>query len=206
MSAESRRAATLTSTDPVVDKGDKGFFTLAAIACAIAVLAGFLVLPRLTRGPKVLKPAPAFTLPVLHSGALAGDDADAQPKGASHGARLALGDLQGKPVLLDFWATWCGPCSMQTPIVDRLARRYEGKVNVVGINVADDDPSMAKRVAEDKRLAYPVVVDDKGLTQREYGVTKLPSLIIIDAQGKIVHQTSGVVDEATLDRMLREAM
>jgi thiol-disulfide isomerase/thioredoxin len=192
MSVESRRAAVATPTTTVEAKGDKGFLTIVAAACALAVLAGFLLLPRLTRGPKALKAAPAFVLPVVHNG--------------DPGSRLSLADLKGKPVLIDFWATWCGPCAMQTPIVDRLARRYEGKVQVVGIDVADDDPAMAKRYAEQQRLAYPIIVDEKGLTQREYGVNKLPSLIIIDGNGMIVHQTSGVVDEATLDRMLREAM
>ncbi|HTJ82354.1 MAG TPA: TlpA disulfide reductase family protein [Polyangiaceae bacterium] len=189
----SSRPAIAADTDTRTSPEDRSFIMFAAAAIALAVLAGFFLLPRLAHTKKLdAKPAPEFVLPVVHNG--------------DPGSRLALADLKGKPVLIDFWATWCGPCAMQTPIVDRLAKRYEGKVNVVGIDVADDDPNVARRYAEQKQLSYPVVVDDKGLTQREYGVTKLPSLIIIDKDGKVIHQTSGLVDEATLDRMLREAM
>lgn len=168
---------------------------MAALVIAAACLAGMFLLPRisLSTSPKPTREAPAFVLPVIHNG--------------ESGSRLELSALKGSPVLIDFWATWCGPCNMQTPILDRLSRRYESKgLKVVGINVIDDDAALAKRYAQAKGLTYPIVVDDKGLTQREYGVRGLPSLILIDRDGRIVHQTSGLVDEATLDRMIRETL
>jgi len=190
----SSRPVAASDVDPSArNTEDRGFFTFAAGAVALAVLVGFFVLPRIAHTNKAeARPAPDFVLPVIHNG--------------EAGSRLALADMKGKPVLIDFWATWCGPCAMQTPIVDRLAKRYEGKLDVVGIDVADDDANLARRHAQQKQLSYPIVVDEKGLTQREYGVNKLPTLIIIDKDGKIIRQTSGVVDEPTLDRMLREVM
>jgi len=176
-------------------EADGRFFTFAALIIAAACLAGMFLLPRISLSgrPKPTREAPAFVLPVIHNG---------EP-----GSRLELSALKGSPVLIDFWATWCGPCNMQTPILDRLSRRYEGKgLKVVGINVIDDDAGLARRYAQAKGLSYPIVVDDKGLTQREYDVRGLPSLILIDREGRIVHQTSGLVDEATLDRMIRETL
>lgn len=183
------------AASPDRSEPDGRYFATVAVVIAAACLAGMFLLPRITLSgsPKVRREAPAFVLPVIHNGEV--------------GSRLELGGLRGSPVLIDFWATWCGPCNMQTPILDRLSRRYQGKgLKVVGVNVIDDDHALAKRYAESKGLSYPIVVDDKGLTQREYGVRGLPSLILIDRDGKILHQTSGLVDEATLDRMIREAL
>jgi thiol-disulfide isomerase/thioredoxin len=168
----------------------------AALAVAALVLAAFVAMPWLRKhatGGGEDRPAPAFVLPVLHGG-----EAD---------SLLALDDLKGQPVVLDFWATWCGPCAMQTPILDRVAKRHEPSgLRVVGVDVHDDDPQAARRFAAARTLSYPIVFDGSGLVQREYGVTRLPSLVFIDRRGHVVHATSGVVDEATLDRLVRELL
>ncbi len=174
---------------------DRFGFGFAAALIAGAALVGLTLLPRLSFSRDETKghPAPVFTLPVIHNG-------DA-------GSRLSLADLKGTPVVLDFWATWCGPCAMQTPILDRLARRHRDKgLTVVGVNVSDDDPAQAARYASQKKLSYPMVVDEAGVVQREYGVNKLPGLVIIDKEGRIVHRTSGFVDEASLDRLLKDVL
>lgn len=171
-----------------------GFAPTAALIAA-AALAGLMLLPRLSfsRDEAKVTPAPAFVLPVIHNG--------------DTGSRLALGDLKGSPVILDFWATWCQPCAMQTPVLDRLSRRHQGRgLKVIGLNVADDEHGAAARYARDKNLSYPIVVDETGETQRSYAVTKLPSLVIIDREGRVVHQTSGFVDEASLERLLKDVL
>jgi len=96
---------------------------------------------------------------------------------------------------------------MQTPILDRISRRYKDRgLVVVGVNVHDDDHAAALRYAGAKDLSYPVVVDESGLTQRSYNVNKLPTPILINREGKVVKVSSGLVDEAALDRMVREVM
>jgi cytochrome c biogenesis protein CcmG, thiol:disulfide interchange protein DsbE len=96
---------------------------------------------------------------------------------------------------------------MQTPILDRVAKRYADKgLEVVGINVFDDDHDAARNYAKAKKLSYPVVVDEKGIVQRDYGVNNLPSLILVDREGRIVRVSRGLVDEATLDRMVRDIL
>jgi thiol-disulfide isomerase/thioredoxin len=192
---------------PSSSEGNTPSFVAIAVILAAACILGLTVLPRLTLSgssdPSKREPAPAFTLPVLH------DSSHPSPPSAGRApeAQLALEDLKGKPVVLDFWATWCGPCMMQTPILDRVAKRYADKgLEVVGINVFDDDHDAARNYARVKKLAYPIVLDDKGVVQREYGVNNLPSLVLVDREGRIVRVSRGLVDEATLDRMVRDIL
>mgnify|MGYP002626197456 FL=1 len=174
---------------------DRLGFIIAAGVIAASALLGLFALPRisLSQGPKAKSPAAAFSLPVIHQG---------EP-----GSRIALEDLKGKAVILDFWATWCGPCAMQTPVLDRLQRRHQERgLAVVGINVEDDNPKAAAAYAQKQNLAYPIVLDETGLTQREYGVNRLPALFILDREGRVVHKTNGFVDEASLERLLRDVL
>jgi thiol-disulfide isomerase/thioredoxin len=161
---------------------------VAAIVGGVA-LAALAVMPRLTPAPSGLvgKPAPDLELPVAAN-------ADAS-------APLRLGSLKGRPVVLDFWASWCGPCAVQAPILERIARRYEKQgLVVVGIDV-DDPPEKARAYAKSKGLSYPIVTDP-GDASKRYGVDKLPSLVVIDRDGRVLGVTSGVVDEASLDELV----
>jgi thiol-disulfide isomerase/thioredoxin len=170
-------------------------FAPAALFIGLLALAGLVLLPRLSFSRDEAKklPAPAFVLPVLHNG--------------DPGSRLSLADLKGSPVIVDFWATWCQPCAMQTPVLDRLSRRHRDRgLKVIGVDVHDDDAVAAAAYAKQKGLSYPIVVDETGITQRDYAVSKLPSLIILDREGRIVHRTSGFVDEASLERLLKDVL
>lgn len=174
---------------------DKAMFVAAGVVVAAAALLGLTLIPHVSFSAKKEggEPAALFDLPVIHNG--------------DKGSKLALADLKGSPVIVDFWATWCGPCAMQTPILDRVAKRYQQKgLKVVGINVVDDDHDAAADYVTRKNLSYPIVIDDTGLTQRSYGVNKLPTLVLIDKEGRVVRRTSGLVDEASLDRMIQEIL
>lgn len=167
----------------------------ATIVAGAAVLAGLTLLPRISASriaaEEDRQPAPAFNLPVIAQG---------EP-----GSRLALEEMKGSPVLLDFWASWCGACSMQAPIVDRLARRYQDRgLKVVSINVLNDDHALAAKMGS--KFPFPVVLDDTGLASKSYGADSLPTMVLIDKEGRIVKKTRGVVDESTLDRMVREVL
>ncbi len=164
-------------------------FTIALIAAA--VLFALAVLPRLgfSKHALVGKPAPAFSLEVVHNG---------EP-----GARLSLDALAGKPVLLDFWATWCGPCQVEAPIVSRVAERYKDRgLVVVGVNT-NDKPGLAGPFAAKKRLSFPVVFDSQGDVGDSYDVRSLPTLVMVGKDGKVRAVRQGLVDEAALDAMVQ---
>ena len=124
-------------------------------------------------------PAPAFTLAKLDG---SGD--------------LALESLRGKTVVLNFWASWCGPCKDETPLLQKGWQRWQGKdVVFVGIDVKDfrgDARSFVRRFG----VTYPNVYDGKGSTVGRYGVTGFPETYFIDARGRVVYRIAGPVDEA----------
>ncbi len=176
----------------------KVLYPAIAVLIGLSALFGVAIRPRLVlegRG-MVGRPAPELSLPVVANGAL-----DSGPD-----ARMTLADLKGRPVLLDFWASWCGPCALEAPIVDRISRRYEKKgLVVMGVNVSDP-PEIVRAYAAQKGLSYPMVLDRGNAVQSRYGVTQLPSLVVIDRQGKVLAFLTGMVDEASLSEVVTAAM
>jgi thiol-disulfide isomerase/thioredoxin len=109
-------------------------------------------------------------------------------------------------VILDFWASWCGPCAMEAPVLDRLARRYANKgLVVVGVN-ASDPASVIKQYAIQKGLSYPMLLDAGNDVFESYGVKSMPSLVILDKEGKVMAFLVGVVDEASLNEIVGAAL
>lgn len=176
----------------------RSYFQPIAIAVlAFSVLVGFAFLPRIfpsSRPAIVGQQAPDFSLEILHNG--------------ERGDRIRLADLRGQPVLLDFWATWCKPCQMGAPVLERVYRRAREKgVVFVGINTSDPDGrELAARFAEAKKLTYPIVFDDGDAVAAKYGVTTLPTVVVIDREGKIVAFRVGLADEGQLEELLEQAL
>ena len=169
---------------------------LGPVVIGVAVLAlflGLVVLPYLRPArPEMLgAAAPDFTLPVIHGGEPA--------------SRLHLADLRGKAVVLDFWASWCLPCRQQAPIVDQVARRWDGKgVVVVGVNTGDEQAD-AMQFAADEKLSYMSVFDDGSVAQA-YRVRAMPTLIVLDRQGKVLAVRQRVVRRSEIEQLVEDAL
>jgi cytochrome c biogenesis protein CcmG/thiol:disulfide interchange protein DsbE len=188
----------------------KILYPAIAVLLGLSTLFGLAILPRLVPGGGGLKgkPAPDFVFTVAANGGDEGPGPRAEGPGGvpSVGAAAKLSDFKGRTVLLDFWASWCGPCAFEAPIVDRLARRYQKRgLVVLGVNV-DDPPEVIRRYAAQKGLSYPMVVDPAGRTSAQYGVDKLPSLVVIDKDGNVFAFLTGIVDEASLNEILSAAL
>ncbi len=165
------------------------------VLIALSTLFGIAIRPRLVLqgNPMVGKQAPEMTLPVA---------ANATPGGET----MSVAGLKGHAVLMDFWASWCGPCAMEAPVVDRLARRFESKgLVVLGVNVSDS-PDVVKAYATQKGLSYPMVLDATNRSQVLYGVNQLPSLVVLDKEGKVYAFLTGYMDEAALGEVLRAVL
>jgi thiol-disulfide isomerase/thioredoxin len=98
---------------------------------------------------------------------------------------LSLSGLKGKVVLLDFWATWCGPCRESIPHLVQLQKTYQGKeLQVVGLSVDKGDGNAVRNFVKSMDIPYPVAVAPEDVA-RSYGVSSLPTTFIIDKEGKI---------------------
>lgn len=135
-----------------------------------AILFGALILPRVS-GVLVGNPAPDFALNVIHGG---------EPSG-----RIRLSEQRGKLLLLDFWASWCGPCRQQTHVLDAVRRRYQDTdLVIVGVNV-NDAPEAARAYLEQVKPPWVVVEDSEGSAAGAYGARTLPTVVAIDRDGKV---------------------
>jgi thiol-disulfide isomerase/thioredoxin len=172
---------------------------LNAALVVLGLGSAFMLVPRLTHNlelSRLDKDAPLFTAPVV---------ANAEGFGSNGGARptLDLASFHGRPVVLDFWATWCGPCQMEAPIVNALAERYKDRgLAVVGVNTSDAD-GLAEHFARRKSLHFPIVFDADNAIAQKYDVSSLPTLVVVSKEGKIVAVRHGLTSAAELDELIR---
>jgi thiol-disulfide isomerase/thioredoxin len=123
------------------------------------------------------------------------------------GRNLRLDELRGRPVILDFWATWCAPCRISMPHLSAMQGRYATRgLVILGLSV-DDGPSEAvRRFAERLRLRFPVAMASEDMLD-DYGpIRSIPTTIFIDRRGRIVRRVVGYVDEETLEGFIREIL
>jgi cytochrome c biogenesis protein CcmG/thiol:disulfide interchange protein DsbE len=120
-----------------------------------------------------------------------GDDAPAWEAARLDGeGRLELSSLKGRPVLLNFWASWCGPCAAEAPMLRRAHDEYGDRIEFVGVDIRDDiDKARAFVVA--KGLDYEHVRDERLEIYEDYGLTGQPETFLIDSEGTIVEHVPG---------------
>jgi thiol-disulfide isomerase/thioredoxin len=102
------------------------------------------------------------------------------------GRRVTLAGLAGTPTVINLWASWCGPCREELPLLARAHREYDGRVRVLGIDVADAAPEAALRLAKDSEVTYPLLVDRSSKIRGPLRVSGLPMSVFVDAQGRMV--------------------
>jgi cytochrome c biogenesis protein CcmG, thiol:disulfide interchange protein DsbE len=145
----------------------------------------------LSRGEAV--PAPGFTLAAL----AAGRDAPAAWSRAAADGDVALRELRGTPLVLNFWASWCDPCRAEAKVLEAAWKRQEGDVLFLGLD-AQDAREDARDFIEQFGITFPHVRDPGNDTQRAWGVTGLPETYFIAADGRVVGHVIGTVDDAQL--------
>lgn len=134
----------------------------------VAVLAaGFLAVNSTLPAAAADAPAPDFSLP------------------ARVGGDLSLASLKGDVVLINFWATWCGPCRKEMPLLEQIYQRYKGLgFTLVAINV-EDDSAGAEKWLKDTPVSFPVLFDRDNHVSKLYKVTAMPSTVIVDRRGQV---------------------
>lgn len=139
--------------------------------------------------PSVLegKAAPLFTLPSLG------------------GEPVSLEALRGRPVVVNFWSTWCLPCRSEHPLLQEAATTYAGRAHFLGI-VYQDAPEAARAYLQQAGSVYPQLLDANALVSIDFGVAGVPESFILDAQGNIAYKSAGILSPAVLARELDRLM
>jgi len=148
---------------------------IVVVPLAAVLFVGFGRDPGVIPSPLIGKPMPSFNLTSID------------------GATVSSADLAGKPVIVNFWASWCGPCAEEHPVLLDLASRYGDRVAVVGILYNDDAQGAARFLARYGDGGWPDLLDPSGETAIDYGVTGPPETFFVDATGVIRGKQIGPV-------------
>jgi cytochrome c biogenesis protein CcmG/thiol:disulfide interchange protein DsbE len=116
---------------------------------------------------------------------------------------VTLAQLRGRPVVLNFWASWCGPCKLEHPTLARAARRYQSEARFFGV-VFEDTTEAARTFAQPLDPGFPQLIDPQSRMAVDYGVTGVPETYFIDADGIIRDKYVGpLLEEQELASRLR---
>ena len=139
-----------------------------------------------TGGGRATRPAPALPTEVLS------------------GHRVDLASLRGKPALVNFWASWCGPCKQEAPELRRFAEEIGHRAALVGVDW-NDRPDNARAFIAQSRWSYPVLRDPSGEVGNAYGLNGLPTTFVLDSSGHIVQKLQGPQTASSLSQAVASA-
>ena len=140
---------------------------------------------RLVRNPE---PAPEFKLDTLE------------------GKPLNLGEYKNKVILLNFWATWCGPCRAEIPDLVELQNKYKDQLQIIGLVVDDEDREAIKKFVDESGINYPVAIATDELRGQYGGIAALPTSFLLDAQGRVVQKHEGLHDPVLYEVEIRSLL
>ncbi len=169
---------------------NKTVLIIGVVIVAVIVFVLFAGLgkdPAIIDSPLIGKPAPPFAL-----------------KAVGSGETIDLQSLRGKPVILNFWATWCGPCYEEHPTLVANARALPN-VQFVGVVFNDEENKIMRFLAE-RGTAYPTLLDANGKTAIAYGVGGVPETYFINPAGTIVAKYAGPLSTEELQANLAKAL
>ena len=120
------------------------------------------------------------------------------------GSTGSLEELRGRPVVLNFWASWCPACIAEMPDFEAVHQRFYGDVVFVGVNLQDVDRATAERFVVETGVTYPIADDPTGAIYASFGGFAMPTTVYIDADGEIVGRQDGAIFEDQLVEQIEE--
>jgi thiol-disulfide isomerase/thioredoxin len=179
---------------PIFDAMEANFYLRRFIrSVAASVILCFLAMPAVAQQPTIRfarnpDPAPEFKL------------ADLAEK------PISLADFRSKVVLLNFWATWCGPCRAEIPDLVELQKKYSDRLQIIGLVVDDDDVDEIKKFMTEFGINYPIAVTTDEIRMQYGGIAALPTSFVIDAEGRVVQKHEGLRNPALYEVEIRSLL
>jgi len=162
---------------------------LSPTIVALVMLGGALATPMLAPADPDRNTAPSFTVHTFD------------------GRTLKFSELHGKPVILDFWATWCRPCRAGMPHLSSIQERYRDKgLVVIGLSVDDGEAAGVKHFAEQLGVKFRVGMADEQVLDDFGPIRSIPTTVFIDRKGAVVRRVVGYIDEETMDGYAKEIL
>jgi peroxiredoxin len=158
--------------------------------------------------PKFLKQT-AMALVLMAGTAFAADAGGPAPSftlAALSGQQAALSQYKGQVVMVNFWATWCGPCQQEMPLLDQMYKKYKpAGFTLIGVNVDKEAPAVKDLMAR-KPVSFPVLLDPANQVSKAYHVDEMPSSVLIDRKGEIryIHRGYRPGDENEYQDRIRQ--
>jgi cytochrome c biogenesis protein CcmG/thiol:disulfide interchange protein DsbE len=152
---------------------------LLAVGLALGAFLGAIVLFSTTssnKGPRIGQALENFKLAQLQ------------------GASLQLADLKGKPVIVNFWATWCIPCQDEMPLLENYSRKLSNSLIVIGVN-SQEQPDVVQDFVTKYRITFPIALDSNGNLTRSYLINGFPTTFFVDKNGILRNMHIGVLRE-----------
>jgi len=122
------------------------------------------------------------------------------------GKPVTLADSRGKVILLNFWATWCGPCRAEIPDLVELQNKYKDRLQILGLVVDDDDQDAIKDFVEKFGINYPVALATNDIRMQYGGIAALPTSFVLDAEGRIVQKHEGLRNPILYETEIRSLL
>ena len=168
----------------------------------LAALAGACLIGLLIYGVSAQAPNRSLDDQVAHGVHPSAPDATRTLPDLGGSGKSSLAALRGKVVVLNFWASWCVPCQVEAPLLERAQSQLEHHgATVLGVTYLDASPD-SEGFARRYHLSYPNLRDNSGVFAHSYGTDQLPESFIVDRQGHIVEISRGEIEQGFLDRAL----
>ena len=121
--------------------------------------------------------------------------------------KIESSNYAGKPLILNFWATWCPPCKAEMPHMQNIYDKFKDQgVEILAVNLTSQDTkSKIAPFVKEFGLTFPILLDEEGYVGQKYQIMTVPTSLMIDTKGNIVETISGPMDEALMESLLKKA-